>query len=125
VKLDPEVIQTLVTFLTGGGLITLMVAVIRSYRTVRTGALSSTRAVVKDLVEARNVAEARQDAADRRAVYWQDVAISYRRQLFDAGITPSPMILNPPPLNGEVQADRVRRDRTRRRDLEDSGDSII
>jgi tRNA(Met) C34 N-acetyltransferase TmcA len=121
VKINPEVIQTLVTFLTGGGLITLLVAAVRSYRTVRTGALSSTRAVVKDLVEARNEAESRQDAADRRAVYWQDVAMQYRQQLLESRIMPEPRILNPPPINQQLP----RRKRPSREQLEFPDDSIV
>jgi hypothetical protein len=129
VKLDPDVTQTLVTFLTGGGALALIAAIVRSYRTVRTGALSSTRAVVKDLVEARNEAEARQDVADRRSVFWQDVAMRYRRQLVSAGITPDPRDPKPPPMNAQTaRTDRARRDRQpgRRseRELEDTGDIL-
>jgi hypothetical protein len=129
VNVDSDVTRTLVTFLTGGGLVTLLVTAARSYRTVRTGALSSTRAVVKDLVEARNEAEARQDVADRRAAFWQDVAMRYRRQLILAGVEPDPLDPKPPPMNPrEARADRARRDRLpgRRRDaeLEDTGDIL-
>lgn len=128
-NLDPDVTRTLVTFLTGGGLIALITAVARSYRTVRTGALASTRAVVKDLVQARNEAEARQDIADRRAMHWQDIAMGYRRQLLSAGIAPEPRDPKPPPMNPRaVKSDRERRDRTpgRRgeRELEDTGDIL-
>ena len=56
-KVDPGVVATLVTFLTGGGVITLFTQLLRARTTIKTGALSSTRAVVKDLVEARNEAE--------------------------------------------------------------------
>lgn len=128
-KTDPGVTQTLVTFLTGGGLLALIAAVVRSWRTVRTGALASTRAVVKDLVEARNEAEARQDVADRRSVFWQDVAMRYRRQLVTAGITPDPKDPKPPPMNAQaVRTDRARRDRQPGRrfqaELEDTGDIL-
>lgn len=119
-NLDPDVIKTLVTFLTGGGLIALITGVIRSVRTVRTGALSSTRAVVKGLVEARNEAEDREDAQRRRADYWQDVAGRYSFQLRRAGVTPDPRNPMPPPVTAEDRRE-ARQERDRQR-IEDSGD---
>ena len=59
-NVDADVIKTLVTFLTSASFIALITGIVRSVRTVRTGALSSTRAVVKGLVQARNEAEDRE-----------------------------------------------------------------
>lgn len=114
-KLSPEVIQTLVTFLTGGGLVTLIAQGYKSIRTVRTGALSSTRAVVKDLVEARNEAEDRLDEAQREVNYWRDITGRYGFQLRQAGITPDPENPLPPRMTASIQ-------RGARRDSEESGD---
>lgn len=119
-NLDPEVTRTLVTFLTGGSFIALVTGIIRSVRTVRTGALSSTRAVVKSLVEARNEAEEREDFQRRRADYWQSIAGRYGYQLRQAGITPNPEKPRPPAVTADDRW-RDRRDRENRR-LEDSGD---
>lgn len=124
---DPDVTRTLVTFLTGSAGVGLVAAIVRSIGTLRTGALSSTRAVVKDLVDARNEAEARQDVADRRSVFWQDAAVRYRRQLLEANIRPDPFELKPPAMNPADASRRANRDAGRRRrdqEMEDTGDIL-
>jgi len=125
VKIDPGVTQTLVTFLTGGGLIALITAAVRGFRTVRTGALSSTRAVVRDLVTARNEAEDRLDHALTERDFWRGVAGNYSYQLSSRGITPNPE--NPvPPKQSAAMQQAQRTERRRKRDeLEDSGEIIL
>ena len=119
-KLDPDVIKTLVTFLTGGGLLALVTGIVRSVRTVRTGALSSTRAVVKGLVQARNEAENREDERTRERDYWRDIAGRYHFQLRSAGIRPDPPHPQPPHIS-DADRRQLRRERDDRR-IEDSGD---
>jgi hypothetical protein len=122
VKLSADVTQTLVTFLTGGGLIALITTAVRGFRTIRTGALASTRAVVKDLVEARNEAETRLDQALIERDFWRTIAGTYAYQLTRAGLAPKPS--NPQPPKATRATEQAGRDeRRRRRDvLEDSGD---
>jgi hypothetical protein len=120
VKVDPEVIQTLVTFGTGGGLFALIAGIVRTVRTVRTGALSSTRAVVRSLVQARNEAEDREDVRTRERDYWRDIAGRYSFQLRNAGIRPDPPHPQPPRVSDDDRR-QLRRERDERR-IEDSGD---
>jgi hypothetical protein len=121
-KFSPDVTQTIVTFLTGGGLIALITTAVRGFRTIRTGALASTRAVVKDLVEARNEAEDRLDQATIERDFWRTVAGTYGYQLTSAGIVPKPA--NPQPPKATRATEQAGRDarRSRRDALEDSGD---
>jgi hypothetical protein len=124
VKLSPDVTQTLVTFLTGGGLIALITAAVRGFRTIRTGALSSTRAVVRGLVEARNEAEDRLDRSLVERDYWRGVAGNYSFQLRSRGIVPNPENPTPPRLTASIEQ-AARKERRRKRDeLEDSGEIL-
>lgn len=126
-RMDPHAIATIVTFLTGGGLITLITQMVRARTTIKTGALSSTRAVVKDLVEARNEAEQRLDHQTARADYWQGLAANYAYQLRSAGIIPDPEKPVPPIATAALKQEERRRRRTAARDhhdLEDSGDIL-
>lgn len=123
-KLSPDVTQTLVTFLTGGGLIALITAAVRGFRTIRTGALSSTRAVVRGLVEARNEAEDRLDRSLVERDYWRGVAGNYSFQLRSRGIVPNPENPTPPRLTASIEQ-AARKERRRKRDeLEDSGEIL-
>lgn len=119
--LNSDAVAGLVAFLTGGGALTLVAYLFRGIRTVRTGALSSTRAVVKDLVEARNEAEARRDQAMSDAEYYRSIAGGYAYQLTKNGIRPKPEHMRPPKLSADF-AREARERRYQGRDLEDSGD---
>jgi hypothetical protein len=122
--MSPEVIAVIVTFLTGGGLITLITQAVRGWRSVRTGALSSTRGVVKDLIEARDEAEDRRDECEARAMYWQSVAGGYHYQLTSRGAKPDPLNPSPPTLTPAAKRARRRARNADRPSLEESGDVL-
>jgi hypothetical protein len=88
--------QLFVTFLTGGGAATLIGLVIRSARTLRSGARASIRDVVKDLSAARNAADDRAREAEADLRYFQWLAGGYAYQLRDHGIAPDPATPTPP-----------------------------
>lgn len=123
-NLNSDGVAALVAFLTGGGALTLVAYLFRGIRTVRTGALSSTRAVVKDLVEARNEAEARRDQAVSDAEYFRAVAGGYAFQLKEKGFRPKPEYMRPPKLTADFEREARERRHSRDRDLEDSGDIL-
>lgn len=109
-KFSPESISTLITFLVGGGLATLVTQIVRGWSSLRTGARASVREVVKDLAAARDEAEDRRGIAQRDCDYWQGVAAGYGYQLRAAGKLPDPV--NPiPPSMVPVAVKRARRPR--------------
>lgn len=104
-KIDQNLITTLITFIIGGGLATFITQVARSWGTLRSGARASTREVVKDLAAARDEAEEREADIRRDKDYWRNVAGGYAFQLRSAGIEPDP----PTPLSpSEVRRDKAR-----------------
>jgi hypothetical protein len=90
VTLTPELVQTLLTFIVGGGLVTLITQLVRGWRSLKTGARASTREVVKDLAAARDEAEDREAEVRLDKDYWRAVAGDYGYQLRARGITPNP-----------------------------------
>lgn len=95
-KLTPEAVQVIVTFLVGGGLATLVTQIARAVSSMRTGARATTREVVKDLAESRDNAEGRLSVVQRDLEYWRNIAGGYSYQMRQAGIIPDPPDPCPP-----------------------------
>ena len=89
-KITPELLQVIVTFIVGGGLATLVAQIVRGVGSFRSGARATTREVVKDLAAARDEAEDRLADMVRDKDYWRNTAGSYAFQLRSRGITPDP-----------------------------------
>lgn len=104
-----DVIQTLVTFLVGGGLVTLIAQVVRGVSALRTGARASTRAVILDLAAARDDADNRAITYQRDSEFWRNTCAAYSFQMRTAGLTPDPT--NPVPPSEQVGLVHRRRDR--------------
>lgn len=114
-KLGPDDISALITFLVGGSAATLVTQVLRGASSLRKGARASTREVVKDLAEARDETEDRLKVMTRDMEYWRSVAGGYIFQMARAGLAPQPAEPSPP------SAAVIRR-RHRNLDPDDSGE---
>lgn len=105
-RVSADLGQLFVTFLTGGGAAAFITLVIRSIRTLRTGARASIRDVVKDLSAARNAADDRARAAEEDRNFWQATAGDYAYQLRQNGVTPQPLSPTPPSVRKAIQRRR-------------------
>lgn len=110
--ITPEMIQALLTFIVGGGLITLVTQVVRGSRSLRAGARASTREIVKDLAAARDEAEDRLARVRQDRDYWRSVAGDYGYQLRSHGHVPIP---ESPRSPSEREAEKPARTSARRR----------
>ena len=89
-KVDGDMVATLLTFIVGGGLATLVTQLVRSWSALRAGTRATTREVVKDLAAARDEAEDRLESRTADLDYWRGVAADYNYQLRQAGLVPMP-----------------------------------
>ncbi len=89
-KIDQTMVQALLAFIVGGGLLGLVTQVVRSWSSIKSGARANTREVIKDLAAARDESEDREATVRRDKDYWRGVAADYGFQLRSAGLTPDP-----------------------------------
>lgn len=102
-------IQLVITFVVGGGLLTLVTQLARVFGSFRSGARASTREVIKDLAAARDEAEEREATLRRDKDYWRNVAGAYGFQLRSRGITPDPAEPMSPSERAREMGQRERR----------------
>lgn len=114
-RITPELIQTLITFIVGGGLVTLITQSGKVVRSVRSGARASTRDVIRDLAAARDESEDREADRRRDAVYWANIAAGYGYQLRQHGLVPDPEHPMSPSERQREQDRRSRRPTLRQR----------
>ncbi len=119
-----DILSVLIPALTGGGLWALFSQGIKARNSLRAGARASKRAVVRDMAEARQEAEARAEHHTRLAEFWRATAANYSYQLRSNGITPDPE--HPVPPQVAVAADAAARATVREvekaeHDRDDSG----
>lgn len=103
--LSQDTTEALITFLLGGGVITLVTQGIRASRLWRSGRLATTREVIRDIAAARDEAEEREADLRRDKDYWRGVAGDYGFQLRAAGLVPHPA---EPKSPSEVRRDEAR-----------------
>jgi hypothetical protein len=89
-QLSPEATTALITFIVGGGLAALITQSIKGFGSIRAGARSSTREVIKDLAAARDESEDRESVQRTDANFWRGIAGDYAFQLRSKGHAPVP-----------------------------------
>lgn len=82
--------QALITFVLGGGVITLVTQLVRASRMWKSGRLATTREVIRDMAAARDEAEEREAEVRADKDYWRNIAGTYGYQLRASGRTPDP-----------------------------------
>jgi hypothetical protein len=100
--------QAIITFVVGGGFAALITQGVKVWKSLSLGARATTRAVVRDLADARGEAEARLEHERRVSEYWRAVAGNYSFQLRAAGEVPDPENPIPPEMvvRGNAKARR-------------------
>jgi hypothetical protein len=95
-ELSPQVVAAIITFIVGGGLVGLITQIVRGVGSLRQGARTSTREVIRDLAAARDESEMREEIVRNDMEYWRRIAADYGFQLRTAGLEPRPAIPRPP-----------------------------
>lgn len=116
-NIDSGTLQTVVTFLVSGSVVTLVTYAWRAWGSLRSGARANTRAVIKDLADDRAAAERAREHQTRLTEFWRAVAANYSYQLRTNGITPDPETPIPP-------REAVREDSKARRKVKEMEDTL-